>query len=313
MTTTSLTENSLQPSATRSALAGQTRGIEGVYRPPALHWVGDGFRVAGYFSVIPDAVRKLSPFLMLDYHPPYEYAPTTRPRGVGVHPHRGFETVTIAWQGSVAHHDSAGGGGVIGPGDAQWMTAASGVLHKEYHEEDFARRGGTFHMAQLWVNLPKAHKWDAPRYQAITKDSMGVVTLPEDAGSVRVLSGEFRGTRGPAKTFTPIDVYDVRLNDKGRVDLDFPARHNLAMLVMKGDATLNGTNVTAHDFAVFENDGERVRIEADGETQLLVLSGEPIEEPVVQYGPFVMNTEQEVLGAFRDFSSGKFGHLADDE
>jgi redox-sensitive bicupin YhaK (pirin superfamily) len=249
---------------------------------------------------------------MLDYHPPYDYSPTDKPRGVGVHPHRGFETVTIAWQGSVAHHDSAGGGGVIGPGDVQWMTAASGVLHKEYHENGFARRGGTFQMAQLWVNLPKAHKWDPPRYQAIAAESMGVVTLPNDAGSVRVLAGEFQGTRGPAKTFTPIDVYDVRLNHEGRVTLDLPARHNLAVLVLKGDANLNGTEVTELDFAVFANDGERVEVLADGETQLLVLSGEPIEEPVVQYGPFVLNTEQELFDAFRDYERGKFGYLADE-
>ncbi|HEY3494223.1 MAG TPA: pirin-like C-terminal cupin domain-containing protein [Polyangiaceae bacterium] len=296
-----------------TAPGGRRRSIEGVYRPPALHWVGDGFRVAGYFSHIPAAFEKLSPFLLLDYHPPYDYAPSARPRGVGVHPHRGFETVTIAWEGSVAHHDSAGGGGVIGPGDAQWMTAASGILHKEYHEENFARRGGTFHMAQLWVNLPQAHKADPPRYQAITADRMGSVTLPDGAGSVRVLAGEFRGARGPALTFTPIDVYDVRLNDQGTVDLDFPARHNLAVLVMKGDATFNGTAVTVHDFAVFENDGERLHVEADGEVQLLVLSGEPIDEPVVAYGPFVMNTQAEVMTAFRDFQSGKFGYLADDE
>jgi quercetin 2,3-dioxygenase len=288
------------------------REIEGVYRPPGLHWVGDGFRVAGYFSAIPDAVEKLSPFLLLDYHPPYDYAPVEQPRGVGVHPHRGFETVTIAWQGSVAHHDSAGGGGVIGPGDAQWMTAASGVLHKEYHEREFARRGGTFHMAQLWVNLPKAHKWDPPRYQAIEAGSFGEVTLADGAGKVRVLAGQYRGVRGPAKTFTPIDVYDVTLNDAGSVDLDFPAHHNAALLVMKGDAKVNDTGVTEGDFVVLENGAERVHVQADGATQLLVLSGEPIDEPVVQYGPFVMNTVEEIRDAFRDLGTGKFGHLDDD-
>lgn len=287
------------------------RELEGVYRPPGLHWVGDGFRVAGYFSAIPNAVAKLSPFLLLDYHPAYDYTPTEKPRGVGVHPHRGLETVTLAWQGSVAHHDSAGGGGVIGPGDAQWMTSASGVLHKEYHEREFARRGGTFQMAQLWVNLPKAHKRDAPRYQAIEAKSFGLATLPEAAGSVRVLAGEFRGVKGPALTVTPIAVYDVQLNEAGRVDLDFPAHHNMALLVMKGDATMNGTGVTEHDFAVFENDGERVHVEAAGETQLLVLSGEPINEPVVQYGPFVMNTADEIREAFRDLEQGKFGELED--
>jgi quercetin 2,3-dioxygenase len=309
MTTTNLVTSDTHPSTGQARSASQLRAIEGVYRPPGLHWVGDGFRVAGYFAMIPNAVEKLSPFLMLDYHPPYAYTPTETPRGVGVHPHRGFETVTIAWQGSVAHHDSAGGGGVIGPGDAQWMTAASGVLHKEYHEREFARRGGTFQMAQLWVNLPKAHKRDAPRYQAIQAESFGVATLPDAAGSVRVLAGEFGGVKGPALTFTPIAVYDVRLNDAGSVTLDFPAHHNVALLVMKGDASVNGTGVTEHDFVVFENDGERVQVTADGETQLLVLSGEPIDEPVVQYGPFVMNTEAEIHEAFRDLQRGKFGAL----
>ena len=312
MTPTNLSERRTPPNTEPAPTAYERRTVEGVYRPPSLHWVGDGFRVAGYFSEIPNAVEKLSPFLMLDYHPPYDYAPAVRPRGVGVHPHRGFETVTIAWQGSVAHHDSAGGGGVINPGDAQWMTAASGVLHKEYHEENFARRGGTFQMAQLWVNLPKAHKLAAPRYQAIKADDFGVFTLPDGAGSVRVLAGDYRGVKGPAMTFSPVDVYDVKLTENGAVDLDFPSHHNAALLVMKGDATINGTGVTQHDFVVFENDGERVHVQADGETQLLVLSGEPIDEPVVQYGPFVMNTEQEILDAFRDFSSGKFGQLEDD-
>lgn len=308
MTQTNLAEALTHPSTETTP----RRGIEGVYRPPSLHWVGDGFRVAGYFSAIPDAVEKLSPFLMLDYHPPYDYTPVEKPRGVGVHPHRGFETVTIAWQGSVAHHDSAGGGGVIGPGDAQWMTAASGVLHKEYHEREFARRGGTFHMAQLWVNLPRAHKADAPRYQAIEAASFGEVTLPGGAGKLRVLAGQYRGVVGPAKTFTPIDVYDVMLNDGGSVDLDFPAPHNAAVLVMKGDGTVNDVGVTEGDFVVLENDAERVHFVADGATQLLVLSGEPIDEPVVQYGPFVMNTVEEIREAFRDLGTGKFGHLDDD-
>ncbi len=290
----------------------ERRGLEGVYRAPDLHWVGDGFRVAGYFSAIPNAVEKLSPFLLLDYHPPYEYAPSEKPRGVGVHPHRGFETVTIAWEGSVAHHDSAGGGGVIGPGDAQWMTAASGVLHKEYHEQGFARRGGTFHMAQLWVNLPRSHKGDAPRYQAIEARRFGRVTLPNGAGTVRVLAGSYRGVAGPAQTFTPIDVYDAELNEGGRADFEFPAHHNVALLVMKGDARVNGTGVAEGDFVVLENDAERVDVEAQRASQLLVLSGEPIDEPVVQYGPFVMNTVEEIREAFRDLSRGKFGQLDDD-
>lgn len=291
--------------------SSELRKIDSIYRAPGLHWVGDGFRVSGYFSAIPDVVRKMDPFLLLDYHPAFEYAPTDRPRGVGVHPHRGFETVTLAWQGSVAHHDSAGGGGVIGPGDVQWMTAASGILHKEYHEEEYSRRGGPFQMAQLWVNLPRAYKMSAPRYQGIKAEQIGLVTLPDDAGSVRIVAGEFQGVHGPAKTFTPIQVFDVRLNAKGKVELRFPRQHNAGLLVMKGTLTVNGTRAAMHEFVLFKNAGERVQIEATSEAQLLVLSGEPIAEPVVQYGPFVMNTEREIHQAFADFSSGKFGHLED--
>jgi redox-sensitive bicupin YhaK (pirin superfamily) len=190
-----------------SQATSQARSIEGLYKAPGLHWVGDGFRVAGYFSHIPDAFQKLSPFLLLDYHPQYDYAPSERARGVGVHPHRGFETVTIAWQGSVAHKDSSGGGGVIGPGDVQWMTAGAGILHEEFHEQSYARRGGPFQMAQLWVNLPKSHKRTPPRYQALLNEQMGEVSLPNGAGSVRVIAGEHRGVRGPAQTVTPFVLF----------------------------------------------------------------------------------------------------------
>jgi quercetin 2,3-dioxygenase len=285
------------------------RELEGIYKSPGLHWVGDGFRVIGYFSVIPRAVRKLSPFLMLDYHPTYEYAPRPQPRGVGVHPHRGFETVTIAWQGSVAHHDSTGAGGIIGPGDVQWMTAASGILHKEYHEQSFAERGGAFQMAQLWVNLPRAHKMAPPRYQPITASQMGIVTLPHDAGSVRVLAGEYQGVHGPAQTFSPVQILDARLNANGSAEFSFEERHNAALLVMKGTVKINGTQAVMNDFIVFKNQGERVFVQAESEAQLLVLSGEPIDEPVVQYGPFVMNTDQEIQQAIEDYNSGKFGTL----
>lgn len=298
-------------SAARPA-AAPTREIEAIYRAPALHWVGDGFRVAGYFSAIPDAVRKLDPFLLLDYHPEYDYSPTSRRRGVGVHPHRGFETVTFAFQGSVAHHDSSGGGGIIGPGDVQWMTAASGILHKEYHEESYSRRGGPFQMVQLWVNLPREHKLDPPRYQPILADAMGRVTLPENAGLVRVVAGQYRGVRGPAKTFSPINIYDARLSSGGHVEFSFPAQQTTAVLVMNGEVTINGTaRATSNDFVLFRTKGERIAIEATSAAQLLVLNGEPLREPVVQYGPFVMNTEREIQQAFADFEQGKFGHLED--
>lgn len=297
---------------TPSPTAGTAREIEAIYKAPPLHWVGDGFRVAGYFSVIPDAARKLDPFLMLDYHPAYDYPPSDKPRGVGVHPHRGFETVTLAFAGSVAHHDSAGGGGVIGPGDVQWMTAASGVLHKEYHEQNFSKRGGTFHMAQLWVNLPKQYKMAPPRYQALTAAEMGVVNLPNNAGSVRVIAGEYQGAKGPAKTFSPINIYDATLRAGGSLELSFPARQTVAIVVMKGVVTVNQTqNASVDDFVLFRNVGERIVITATSDAQLLVLNGEPLREPVVSYGPFVMNTRAEIQQAIVDLNAGKFGHLDD--
>lgn len=288
------------------------RPVEGIYPAPGLHWVGDGFRVAGYFSAIPDAIRKLSPFLLLDYHPPYHYPPTEQPRGVGVHPHRGFETVTVTWEGSVAHHDSAGHGGVIGPGDVQWMTAASGILHKEYHEQKFARAGGNFHMAQLWVNLPRAHKMAPPRYQGLVAGQMGLVSLPAGAGEVRVIAGEFQGVKGPAQTFSPVSLFDVRLKAGGELELDFPARQNAAVLVMKGEVTVNEKEAgRVNDLVVFQNQGERIALRAEQDAHLLVLNGEPIPDPVVAYGPFVMNSEREILQAMADFNSGKFGYLED--
>ncbi|MBX7117092.1 MAG: pirin family protein [Myxococcaceae bacterium] len=288
------------------------RSIEGIYKAPGLHWVGDGFRVAGYFSVIPNAVRKLDPFLLLDYHPAYHYAPSEKPRGVGVHPHRGFETVTLAFQGSVAHHDSTGAGGVIGPGDVQWMTAASGILHKEYHEANFSRQGGTFQMAQLWVNLPKTHKMGSPRYQGIVAKDMGQVRLPHEAGLVRVVAGTFQGVKGPAMTHSPMSLLDIQLNEGGTVSLDFPAAFSLGMVVMAGDISINDSaNATLHDFIVFERDGEHVLVNAKTKSQLLVMAGQPLNEPIVQYGPFVMNTEREIQEAFVDFQGGRFGYLED--
>ena len=299
------------PQPARSDSAPE-REIQGVYPAPGLHWVGDGFRVAGYFSSIPDVVEKLSPFLLLDYHPSYTYPATHERRGVGPHPHRGFETVTLAWQGSVAHHDSTGRGGVIGPGDVQWMTAASGILHREYHDASYARQGGPFQMAQLWVNLPRAHKTSPPGYQGIVADQMGSVTLPNDSGLVRVIAGEYQGAKGPAKTFTPINLFDVRLNRNGKVDFSFPAHQNTALLLMEGEVSINGkTKATTNDFVLFQNVGERISIEAESEAHVLVLNGEPIDEPVVQYGPFVMNTEREIHEAISDFNRGKFGHLED--
>lgn len=307
------------PSATTGApsvpLAPATnagpRSIEGIYAPPAPHWVGDGFRVHGMFNVIDDAFAKVSPFLMLDYHAPYSYAPREEPRGVGVHPHRGIETVSLAWEGSVAHHDSAGHSGVIGPGDVQWMTAGGGILHKEYHEQEFSRRGGRVHFAQLWVNLPKRHKMTAPTYQPLLKRDMGVVELPNSMGSVRVIAGSHAGVRGPARTFTPLNVLDVTLEAGGKVDLILPARDNAMVLTMTGTTKLNDSPVPEARLVLFHHDGDRVTLEATTRAHLLVLSGEPIDEPVVAYGPFVMNTEDEIAAAFKDLRMGKFGFLED--
>ena len=315
--TTQLSSAQVSPSQVSSAQhnpnhneAQTPRSVDAVYRPPGVHWVGDGFRVHGYFNSIPDAARRLSPFLLLDYHPAHNYEPTERPRGVGVHPHRGFETVTLAFQGAVAHHDSAGNGGVIGPGGVQWMTAASGILHKEYHEAEYARRGGAFQMAQLWVNLPKAHKMDPPRYQGLTAAEMGQVTLPDEAGQVRVVAGQFQDVRGPAKTFSPIELYHVQLKAGHSIEFPLPQDHNAAVLMMDGTLSIGAESVAnQHDFVIFKRDGNTLRVTAQSDAEWLVMSGQPIDEPVVQYGPFVMNTEQEIQQAFQDYNHGKFGRL----
>lgn len=284
------------------------RVIDAVYGPPAPHWVGDGFHVRGYFSAIPGGMRRLSPFLLLDYAQPFEFEPTDNERrGVGPHPHRGFETVTIAFQGAVAHHDSMGNSGVIHPGDVQWMTAGSGILHREYHEAAFARKGGNFQMAQIWVNLPAAHKMTEPAYQAITADQMGAVPLAQ--GRVTVIAGEYRGVRGPARTFSPINMFDVQLETGGSVELPMPEAWNVALLVMSGKASINGRDAKENDFVLFKRQGEGINVKATSDARLLLLGGEPIDEPVANYGPFVMNTPAEIEQAIHDFRAGKFGHL----
>lgn len=297
---------------TRTAPRPAMREVEGVYRGGRPHWVGDGFRVHGYFEKITFAERKLSPFLLLDYHPPFDYPPTEKPRGVGAHPHRGFETVTIAWQGKVRHRDSAGHADVIAPGDVQWMTAASGIVHEERHEPEWARRGGAFQMAQLWVNLPKAHKMSAPGYQALTAASIPSVALPNGSGTLRVIAGEHGEVKGPAHTRSPIGLFDVRLAAGGRLDLDLPASWNVSILVMAGDVVMQGhTTAGETDLVVFERDGA-IRVEADGEAHVLVMAGEPIHEPIARYGPFVMNSQHELAEAFLDFDSGAMGTLDDE-
>jgi hypothetical protein len=254
----------------------------------------------------------MSPFFLLDYQKPEAFAPTTRRRGVGTHPHRGFETVTIAYQGSIAHRDSTGNGGVIGPGEVQWMTAGAGVLHNEFHEEEFARAGGILHMIQIWVNLPRNHKLAAPKYQALTGRSIEVVPLAQERGVVRIISGTYEDTRGPAQTFSPAHMLDLRLKPGAQVRLPTPKDYNTALLVLDGQVTANGSKpVSAGEFILFKNDGDEVLVDSLTDSIVLFLSGAPIDEPLVHYGPFVMNSVDEINQAIEDFNRGQFGELRD--
>lgn len=285
------------------------RNIDTVEGPPPGHWVGDGFPVRTMLSYDGDAAA-LSPFLLLDYAAPTEFPPTAERRGVGSHPHRGFETVTIAFQGEVEHRDSAGNRGRIGPGDVQWMTAASGVLHEEFHGREFARRGGTFEMAQIWVNLPAKDKMSPPRYQDILDRQIPAVPLPGGGGKVRVIAGECLGAKGPAKTFTPVDMWDLHLSAGGRADLAMPEGHTAVLLVTRGSVVVNdATPVPEVHLVLFERKGMTFRVEAKDDARVLVLGGAPIPEPVVGQGPFVMNTREEIARAIDDFQRGKFGRL----
>src|SRR5258705_5475201 len=253
----------------------------------------------------------MSPFFMLDYGSKIEFSPKEEPRGVGVHPHAGFETVTIAYHGRIAHHDSTGNSGIIGEGDVQWMTAGAGLLHKEYHEEEFSKTGGLFQMVQLWVNLPAKDKKTKPKYQAITNSMMGKYALPAAKGSVEIIAGEYNGIKGPASTFTPMQVYNARLKKGANIELNFPSSYNTGILIIEGSAIINAETVAADHFVLFKNDGELISIEASEDAILLVLSGEPINEPVVQYGPFLMNTWEELEQAIADVNAGKYGVLDD--
>jgi redox-sensitive bicupin YhaK (pirin superfamily) len=288
------------------------RTIERIFKGAPQHWVGDGFHVSNYFPSATDFEKRMSPFFLLDYQKPEAYTPTTQRRGVGTHPHRGFETVTIAYQGSIAHHDSAGNGGVIRPGEVQWMTAGGGILHNEYHEPGFAKAGGILHMIQIWVNLPQRDKMAAPKYQPLAGATLKEAGLSGDQGVVRVISGDYEGTHGPASTFTPVHMLDLRLKPGAHVRLPTPKDYNTALLVLQGQVKTNGSPaVSAGEFVLFKNDGDEVLIDSLGETTALFLSGAPIEEPLVHYGPFVMNSVDEINQAIEDFHSGRFGTLTD--
>ena len=284
--------------------------VTGTYSAPRPHWVGDGFPARSMFSYNTHG-QHLSPFLLLDYAGPYSFAPSDTPRGVGQHPHRGFETVTIVYEGEVAHRDSTGAGGTIGPGDVQWMTAASGILHEEFHTPEFSKRGGTLDMVQLWVNLPARDKMGAPGYQTLLDAQIPSIELPEGAGRVRVIAGRFDNHAGPARTHTPMDVWDIRLRQGHHAELPVVDGRTLALVVLKGTVRINGGQpVGEAQLITFDRSGEDVFVDADSDATLLLLSGEPIDEPVVGYGPFVMNSQAEIAQAVNDFNSGRFGQIA---
>lgn len=289
------------------------RQILGTYSAPRQHWVGDGFPVRTLLSHHAQG-QHISPFIMLDYAGPATFPPTSERLGVGQHPHKGFETVTIVYDGEVEHRDSTGAGGVIGPGDVQWMTAASGILHEEYHSPAFAKTGGTFEMVQLWVNLPAKDKSAKPGYQNLQNANIPVVALPDDAGRLRVIAGQYGEANGPARTFTAINVWDVRLNRDKSVELNVPEGHTLSVLVLKGTVQINGAEVAREaQTVILGRDGGGITIEANGDAKLLVLTGAPINEPVVAQGPFVMNTVGEIKQAMLDFQRGKFGKIDERE
>jgi redox-sensitive bicupin YhaK (pirin superfamily) len=283
--------------------------VEQIVAPPQRHWVGDGFNVHGFFPHGPLTGHRMSPFFLLDYNALENFPPRDEPFGVGPHPHRGFETVTIAYKGKVEHHDSRGGGGIIGEGDVQWMTAGSGLLHKEFHEQEYNREGGPFQMVQLWVNLPAKDKMTDPKYQAITNSEMGRVELPL-GGNVEIIAGEFGGVRGPATTFTPVHLYNLKPKKGGKIELSFPAGYTTALLAIEGSAKINcETVLPLNHLALFEQEAEDIVVEAIENGVFLLMSGEPLDEPIAQYGPFLMNTQAEIAEAIDDYRQGKFGFL----
>lgn len=290
----------------------ETKKVESIIAPQPAHFVGDGFRVHNFIPGVKGLdMKRMDPFIMLDYNSKYNVSATDQPRGVGVHPHRGFETVTIAYHGRVQHHDSAGGGGIIGEGDVQWMTAAKGVLHKEYHETEWAKTGGIFQMVQLWVNLPSVYKMSCPKYQAIRNSDMTKVHLNEN-GFIEVIAGSYKDQKGPAFTFSPVNMMNARLKKGGKADFNFPAHFNTAALVVEGNIIVNNEEKASTDHLVlFKNEGENFTIEATEDSVVLIISGEPINEPIYSHGPFVMNSREEIMQAFEDYNLGRFGYLPD--
>lgn len=285
------------------------RQVNHIITAPNAHWVGNGFPMSTLFSYQKDS-EKYSPFLLMDYAEPTLFKPVTNARGVGTHPHRGFETVTIAYQGEVSHHDSKDHEGTIYAGDVQWMTAASGILHNEYHSKKMTKEGGMLEMVQLWVNLPAAYKMTQPRYQALKSDAIPLVQLSDSQGYVRVIAGHYANTQGIAMTYSPLNVWDVRLNNAGISHYHIPEGHNAMLFVVKGAVHINDSEIARqHEMVVLNNDGETLMLESMGDTIVLILSGEPINEPIAGQGPFVMNTQEELQRAFDDYDNGQFGEM----
>lgn len=288
-----------------------TKTIAKISKPGTPHFVGDGFRVHNF---IPGSstMQEMDPFIMLDYNSKYTFAPSEIPRGVGVHPHKGFETVTIAYKGKVEHGDSTGSGGVINEGDVQWMTAAKGILHKEFHEKEWSKKGGEFQMVQLWVNLPAKFKNSDPKYQNLSNAAMQKVILPGNSGEVEIIAGEYNGYKGSASTFSPVHLFNAKLKKGATNIFTFPQNYTTAILVIEGSVKVNDKEIVPQDhFAMFNRDGETFSITANEDSIVLILSGEPLREPIAAQGPFVMNTREELVEAYHDFNSGKFGYLED--
>jgi redox-sensitive bicupin YhaK (pirin superfamily) len=300
--------NAIDPRPNEKLLSA-ARSVDGIHRSTTFHWVGNGFHVSTYFPSAKLPAARVSPFVLMDYGPPKTFAPLPQgKRGVGWHPHRGFETVTLAWEGAVAHRDNAGHAGMIGPGDVQWMTAGRGIFHEEYHADELTRRGGRMHMMQLWVNLAKKDKAAGPAYQPITARDIPIVAL-EDGGAVRVIAGEYQGSIGPARTFSPITMLDVRPKAGAHFQLPLPRSYNALAVVAEGRVRAGGFTAGAGELVLFANDGALLDFAVDEDAHVIVLAGEPIDEPIVQYGPFVMNTVEEIEEAIADVGSGKFGPI----
>lgn len=297
--------------AAAKAANAKYRGVEGVLSPANTHMVGNGFKVMNFFPGGKGFEERMSPFFLLDFNAEVSYPPSEISRGVGVHPHRGIETITFAYKGAVEHHDSKGNHGIIKPGDIQWMTAGGGVLHKEYHEQTYTKKGGAFEMLQLWINLPKKHKMTPAKYQSIVHTEKPKISLPNNMGEVYVVAGEYEGVKGVAETFSPVHMYDIHFNAHADFTFHLPAGYNSGILVVDGNIAVNGNAANENQYVQLKNEGGDIHIKASKKGILLVLSGEPLNEPYVNYGPFVMNTEDEIHQAIEDYNAGKFGFLKD--